>query len=220
MSTVTIVVVSSLLAGLVLVALPWLASHEPLSVLGASIGPLNWDFSTSWGSNLTVVGAILGTVLSANILPGATVLASADGYTSLSLLFGVLVVLAPFVFTALRTGTATTHGPEYQGLGVGFLLACWVTLWGVTGELVTVGLVFYEAQHAHVLALGAVLPAWIALGAGLALTAYYALLTIWLTLASGSASAATNRAVGHDGLAAPEGADGRMSIAPSGWSLL
>src|SRR5262249_35260574 len=133
---------------------------------------------------VTVAGAILGTVLSANVLPATTaVVVSPNGYTALSLLFGSLVVLAPLLFTALRVGKPDPKAPQYIGRGFAFLVASSVTLWAVLGELATVGLVLYEAQHAKALALGAVIPLWITIGAAMTLVAVYGFRTIRLTLA-------------------------------------
>ena len=144
-----------------------------------------WDFSESWASNLTVVGAILGTVLSANVLPPKkTVVMAPDGYTALSLLFGILVVLAPFLYTAFRKGRPRPTGPEYRGRNGAFLVASALTVWATCGQIATVGLVLYEAQHAKVLAPGAVIPMLAALGVALVLTCIYSLQSIRLVLES------------------------------------
>jgi hypothetical protein len=92
-SAATSIVVASLGAGLVLTAGGWLTCGAIRAALKTAIGDASWDFSKSWASNITVVGAILGTVLSAKILPTPTaVVDSPNGYTALSLLFGALVV--------------------------------------------------------------------------------------------------------------------------------
>ncbi len=147
---------------------------RPRDALRKKIGGPSWDFSKSWASNVTVVGAILGTVLSAKVLPAnPTVVASPNGYTALSLLFGALVVLAPLVFVALRSGNPSTTNQTVEGRGWTFLLATAVSLWGVVGELVTVGLVLYEAQNGGTLPLGAVTPMWCVIGAALVLVGVY-----------------------------------------------
>ena len=203
MGSVTSIVVYALVASVALVACGWLASGQPRSALTKGVpGRVGWDFSKSWASNFTVIGAILGTTLSAQILPSTTVvLPSPKDYTSLSLLFAVLVVVAPFVYSGLLF---TSDASGTQGQCWELLVACSLTLWGVIGELGTVGLVFYEAQHAHGLAQGAVVPLWIVLGAAIALTAPYAIRTIKLLVGSPAKGA-------------------RASVAPaaaSGWALL
>jgi hypothetical protein len=210
-SAATILVLASLLAGVVLVLVAWLGSAHPRSMLGHGGGPVNWNFSTSWASNLTIFGAILTTVAASKILPASTVVASADGYVSLGLLFATLVTVAPFVYNALRTGTPRTDsaGPDYKGRGWALLVACWLTIWATTGQIGTAGLVVYEMQHAHRIALGAMIPLFVILAVSLLLVAVYAVQTIRLVIASTSDDAA---------FAAP-GSTG-TTIARRGWSLL
>ena len=50
---------------------------------GDRLGPPNWDFSASFASTLTVFGSLLGTILSANVLPVGT-LVPASTYTGLN----------------------------------------------------------------------------------------------------------------------------------------
>ena len=202
-SAATSIVLASLGAAAVVTLSGWFRSRAGTAALKKAIGDPTWDFSKSWASNVTVVGAILGTVLSAKILPAATVVVSANGYTALSLLFGALVVLAPLLFVASRSGKPDAKGPVYTGHGWAFLLASLVTLWGVIGQLVTVGLVLYEAQHATTLARGAVFPIWCVLGLALLLVSVYGLQSVRLTLAK----------------ALPP--DSRAPVAPAaGWTVL
>lgn len=170
------------LSSLVLAALVVVAARAISRPRGTTIDFPQWEFSKSWASNLTVVGAVLGTVLSAKVLPKRTVVVTPDGYTALSLLFGILVVIAPFLYTAFRKGKRTPTGPEYEGRNGVFLVASAVTIWAVCGEIGTIGLVLYEAQHGKALALGAVIPMLVALGAALVLTCVYAIQSIRLLL--------------------------------------
>ncbi len=126
------------------------------------MGHAQWDFTTSWASILTVVGALLGTVLSGQ--QGATA-----QYGYLNLFFLLLVALAPLVYnfigsleeadptltaqnqsntSALVQGLTqsnpnvdkNTEDPmtyQYQGYVWGFLTASTFTLWAVIGELFT-----------------------------------------------------------------------------------
>jgi hypothetical protein len=207
-SAATILVLASLLAGLVLVLVAWLGSADWASVPGHLVGPVGWDFSTSWGSNLTIFGAILTTIVASKILPASTVIASPDGYISLALLFATVVTVAPFVYNALRNGEPGTAGggPTFRGRGWALLVACGLTIWAATGQIGTAGLVVYEAQHAHRIALGAVIPIFVLLGASLFLIALYSVRTIRLVIASKSADTAF--------------AGSPQAIAPSGWKLL
>jgi hypothetical protein len=208
-SAATSLVLATLGAGLALTAAGWLTCGAIRAALTTAIGDTSWDFSKSWASNITVVGAILGTVLSAKILPTTpTVVVSPNGYTALSLLFGLLVVVAPLLFTALRSGTPDPKGPKYQGYGWGFLLSSCVTLWAVIGELATVGLVLYEAQHGNTLARGAVIPMWAALGSAIVLISIYGLKTVQVTVKPASDTSKL------------ESINGTPTIASRGWTLL
>jgi hypothetical protein len=199
----TSIVVSSLVAGVVLTVVGWLRCGAVSAAPTKVIGDPTWDFSKSWASNVTVVGAILGTVLSAKVLPATTVVVSPSGYTALSLLFGALVVVAPLLFVATRKGRADAKGPVYTGYGWAFLVASSVTLWGVIGQLTTVGLVLYEAEHSTALARGAVIPVWCVIGLALLLVVVYGQKSIRLTLTPPPPP---------DGLAPP--------VASTGWTVL
>jgi hypothetical protein len=81
----------------------------------------------------------------------------------------------------------------YTGRGWVFLLASALTLWGVLGELGTVGLVLYETYHAKTLALGAVVPIWATIGLAIVLVAVYGLRTVRITLAPQPTTLALDR---------------------------
>jgi hypothetical protein len=179
-------VVASLLAGFALVLFAWLISSVPWSaVLTLDTGTHKLDFSKSFASNLTIFAAVLSTALAAKVLPSQSpvaappsdVVMSAGSYTALSVLFGFLVVAAPFVYAALRAGPDPQKGK--RGHGWAFLVACWFTVWGAIGELATLGLIFYEARHAQpALPPGAVIPVWAVLGVAVVLVGYYSVRTI------------------------------------------
>lgn len=112
--------------------------------LNQSMGNAKWDFSQSWASTLTVVGAILGTIIGGGQL--STLATSTTHppspvpiqFTVLNLVFLVLVSLAPLIYnihgSLQRDAQAGTY---YRGSVGGFLAACWLTLWGAVGELMT-----------------------------------------------------------------------------------
>lgn len=114
------------------------------------LGPVDWDFSKSWASNVTVIGALLGTILSAGVLPEVTTTPKAT-YAGLNLLFAVVIVVAPFLYRATQSvvavhqTTAETE-PQYQGYVWSFLVSSALTLWAVVGELATIGLLFDEIR--------------------------------------------------------------------------
>ena len=122
--------------------------------LGDRMGHTSWDFSKSWATNITVIGALLGTAL--NLEKTALV------HSMFNLFFLLLAALAPFVYYLIggqnevipvssseyqrdaEPGHETDvrskgQSPAYQfhGYVAGFLIACVLTLWGVIGELIT-----------------------------------------------------------------------------------
>jgi succinate dehydrogenase hydrophobic anchor subunit len=118
--------------------------------LDRHMGPATWNFSQSWASNITAVGALLGTILTAGFLPDETALPKAT-YAYLNFFFGVLVVVAPFVYTAVSTPVPVhkrTPGTQaqFQGFVAGFIVAAGLTMAAVLGELCTIFLLFNEIQ--------------------------------------------------------------------------
>jgi len=118
------------------------------------MGSASWDFSQSWATNITVAGAILTTLLGFSGLPDYGKFMPKSSYLSLGILFGVLVTLAPSVYNFIRkpvdppppdpNNLVPATGPSFQGYVFGFLLASFVTLWGVLGQLATIGLLLKE----------------------------------------------------------------------------
>ncbi len=164
-------VIAPLVLAVVLVAFVW---PEARGNVGPSdhLGPANWDFSASFGSSLTVFSSLLGTILSASLLPTST-LVPADTYAGLNLMFGVMIIAGPLIYTATQQPTpvhragSVVQEPQYQGRVWGFLVATALTLWAVLGELVTVALVLNEIRRGGSLpaALFAIMIALLAIGA-------------------------------------------------------
>jgi hypothetical protein len=132
----------------------------------APFGPANWDYSQSWATSLTLVGALLGTVLGAGVLPDNLNLFSKAGYSGFNVLFGMLVLVAPLVYVAAqrRIRDAADKSQQYQGTTWAFALASVATLWGVFGELATVGLLFREIEKAGGLGTLLTSVSWVVLG--------------------------------------------------------
>ena len=155
MTTEDWVFFAPMVGAVVLVVLAALSAGSLTSPrLSERMGPVNYDFSKSWASSITVVGALLGTVLSAKgVVPTVTKFLPAATYSALNLAFGILVVLAPFLYRSVSAPVAVTtaQGPdtEYQGTVAGFLLATALTLWGVLGELTALCLLFAELQESQ-----------------------------------------------------------------------
>ncbi|HEY4897892.1 MAG TPA: hypothetical protein VII01_17620, partial [Solirubrobacteraceae bacterium] len=121
------------------------ASKKGLSWLGNSAPSPKWSFE-SWATHLTAVGALLGTVLGTASLPETPTQIDKTSLVALSLLFGALVVVAPFVFEAIQRPTQPTSAESEGGSGfVGvLLLSCAITFGAVIGEIVTLGLASWE----------------------------------------------------------------------------
>jgi hypothetical protein len=156
-----LLIICPLLAAAVIVVAR-LATVDVTNVLG----PANWDYSQSWATSLTLVGALLGTVLGAGVLPDKLDLFTKAGYSAFNVLFGMLVLAAPLLYTALQTRGKDAAGrkQQYEGTIWAFGVASVATLWGVFGQLATVGLLFREIQKAGNLGTVLVTASWIVLG--------------------------------------------------------
>jgi hypothetical protein len=111
------------------------------------LGSVRWDFSRSWATNITTIGAILGTVTAAGVLPRAGRLLVADEVAGLSVFFGILAVLSGFVYTVLSRPVLDQGEPARQGYVKPFLLAAGITLAAVIGELATLALLLADAAQ-------------------------------------------------------------------------
>ena len=92
---------------------------------------LTFVFKTGWATNLTTTGVLLGTFLSAQVLPGETFFMSKTQYITLNLMFGLFVLFASAIHNSLSYGWV-------------FLAASAVTLGAGLGELATVILLVQE----------------------------------------------------------------------------
>ena len=209
------------------------ARKKGLSWLGKSAPSPKWSFE-SWATHLTAVGALLGTVLGTASLPETPTQIDKTSLVALSLLFGALVVVAPFVFEAIQRPTQPTSAESEGGSGfVGvLLLSCAITFGAVIGEIVTLGLASWEITGGGA---GGVLIE-IGLGVLFVLAVYYvtvtacnAAMTDWQTRAKASVSAPAGApelaaTLAPRGLGAGEEALKVMVVppatqAPSSWSL-
>jgi hypothetical protein len=128
-------------AAFVLILIAVFAVVMPVS-LASPLGTLDFDFSQSFASTLTAVGALLGTIISAGVLADETVNLSKEAFTALNLLFGVAIVAAAIVYSACQKAVweddpndGDKQIRQLQGYVGPFLLACLITAWAVFGEL-------------------------------------------------------------------------------------
>ena len=129
--------------------------------LGSRLGTVDFDFSKSFASTITVVGAVLGTILTAGVLPEEPELLSKQQYTALNLVFGAMIVLAGVVYAATETPEKdSTPEPgetrKYEGFVWSFLLATGLVMWAVLGELACLLLIVSELERADLFTTSAI----------------------------------------------------------------
>jgi hypothetical protein len=134
-----------LLAGILLFiysALAFWRAAPPIP-LSAKMGSPTWDFSRSWASNITIAGSLLSVMLTASTWSELSQYVSKIGYALLNVFFVLLILAAPFVFNLVRepvvSNVAGTDGSkiQYQGYVWCFLVASGITVWAVTGQMIT-----------------------------------------------------------------------------------
>jgi hypothetical protein len=142
------VIVFALLYGAVVAGL---ALTKRLPSLGKLAPGPKWSFE-SWATTLTAVGAILGTVIGDVTLPEVPRRVDKETLIELNLIFGVLLVVGPFVFQAVRARSASADDQEagLTGYTWALLLACSLTAAAVLGELATLGLMGTELTEKDV----------------------------------------------------------------------
>lgn len=105
------------------------------------MGGGTWNFSQSWGSNVTLGGALLTTFLSLSLFPDQPHLMDKAGYSLLNTIFSSLVALAPLVYGLIVKKVQADSGGistiDSQGYVVMFLLAGGVVLWAAFGQILT-----------------------------------------------------------------------------------
>ena len=136
---------SFLLAAVLMVAVIFgMPGNDRSPLSNPAPGP-KWSFS-SWATTLTGLGGVLGIVLTQVTFPPFPAEMSKEEMVSLSALFSILVVLAPFIFQALRK-TGLSEDDEHDGrIGTNrtLLLSSTVTLWAVAGQLGVFGMLCWE----------------------------------------------------------------------------
>lgn len=123
------------------------------------MGTSSWKFNESWASTLTAVGAILGLILAAEVIPKQPQTFSTTTYVMLNLLFGAGIVAATLTYNAIRwpknvdvfekghpviVDGERVQTTENQGFVLVFLIASSMTLWALFGQLLTTWLLLDE----------------------------------------------------------------------------
>ncbi|MBA2714861.1 MAG: hypothetical protein H0U55_15060 [Rubrobacteraceae bacterium] len=123
------------------------------------MGTSSWKFNESWASTLTAVGAILGLILAAEVIPKQPQTFSTTTYVMLNLLFSAGIVAATLTYNAIRwpknvdvfdkgrpmiVDEERVQTTENQGFVLVFLVASSMTLWALFGQLLTTWLLLDE----------------------------------------------------------------------------
>lgn len=125
---------------------------------------VKWD-AKSWATTLTAVGGILGTVLGGVTFPTYPEQIAKVSLVNLNLFFGILVVVGPFLFQALRRKELSDEERKSGcfGTNLTLLMTSTITLWAVFGQLGAFALLSWELVGGGVLG-PAILAALVALG--------------------------------------------------------
>lgn len=107
--------------------------------------------SSSWMTNLTVVGAVLTTTTSAIGAVKQPQLLQLAEYTVLSVLFGALVLIAPLAYNSIRLAQDPNAGPSYGGYVWLFIATITFTLWGAFGQFLLIYYYFDEVAKARLI---------------------------------------------------------------------
>lgn len=90
-------------------AIIWGSYHRTRSSVGAKLGDRmgagEWKFSESWASTLTALGGILGSVLTAQLLPSetATQKLTNSTFVGFNLMFTIAIVVAAALYNTFRS---------------------------------------------------------------------------------------------------------------------
>src|SRR5947209_8545056 len=101
------------------------------------MGPPSWSFSTSWASNITVVGGIFAFVAAIALTKNdnRAQLLSHDQYVVFSVVFPLIAGIAPLVYTCLARLTNSNPGIRIEGWVITFIFASFFTVWGSLGQI-------------------------------------------------------------------------------------
>lgn len=141
------------LAALILIVVATAAAWSVMSPFGV-LGTAELEFSKAFASTLTAVGALLGTIISASVLPEDTVNLSKEGFTGLNLTFGIAIAVAGIVYSAMQKSFVESSADgkkrewKLKGYTIPFLLASLITVWAVFGEIWTMWRLFEELGRA------------------------------------------------------------------------
>jgi hypothetical protein len=111
-------------------------------------GP-QWNFTSSFGTNITFAGSLLTLISSSSLFSDYPHFMTKQNYTAFSLLFAGVVTIAPVLYILLSepvsTGNSSGSSPVgYVGKVWLFVLTAALAVWAFLGQLTTVGFLFAE----------------------------------------------------------------------------
>lgn len=143
----TISFVSLGIAALIVGITIWSLVTKGISLL-TPMGGASWSFEQSWGANVTIGAAILGTFLTLLAFPSHPHIMEKTSYSLLQVIFAALIALAPLVYGLIRRNIQVNvngiAAVDTQGFVIMFLLAGGLVLWGALGQVVTFGVLVEE----------------------------------------------------------------------------
>ncbi|HEX6780628.1 MAG TPA: hypothetical protein VF125_01220 [Solirubrobacterales bacterium] len=167
-----------LVIAVVWLIIAWFLGHGNAGLRDKLGGTAELDFSKSFASTLTAVGALLGTIIAAGVLPEETVKLSRGGFVGLNLTFGVAIVIAAAVAASFLSSEAVKNKEgknewKVEGYVWPFMLSALITLWAVFGELYAISLLIGELGSGEgFTSLGVTMLRVLLIGGGLALLPY------------------------------------------------
>jgi hypothetical protein len=143
-----------------------------------------WTFSGSWATNITLVGALLGTVL-ASVELESTVYLEKNAYLGFNLLFGAITVVAPLLYIVFSTGSQPRDNVR------SFLAAGALTLGAVIGQVATLVYLEWELARNGRFPPGGAQLLWVVLVGGITLAVLYCGKTMYSILSKPVAASTT-----------------------------
>ena len=178
----TTIVCGALAAGAIFVIIRWVAAPKVMKRkewrLGGLMGAVEWDLTKSFGSAVGLFTAVITAVIGTGLLPGADT-PSGVSLLGLSLIFAVLILLAPLTFAVSQrriiAASAAGETPEEEIVGyvASFLVTSALTIGAVAGQVFTSYLMLEELHDYGVLAIGIRLLEFALIPAGLLLGAHF-----------------------------------------------
>jgi hypothetical protein len=111
------------------------------------MGSPKWDFASSWATNITLGGGLLGGILAFSLFPDYGHFIDKSNYLAASLVFPVLAGLAPQTYNIFRKPADDRTDPtgmQLQGFVLSFVIAAALTAWAAIGQSVVTALAIGE----------------------------------------------------------------------------